>query len=238
MDKLGIFKSNLGDIVLLQIPSGIILYRAIKNNYNNPYECLKPMKCNDTDKVGCYFSIGSSLLSDFMTLEYKSNLFLYSFVLKSNIVVVYGKYTESDIKSHLDDEVKPISFSYDFDKFKDEKPTFELFISEDLLRNTKIEFINVKEINVKSIRKKYKKYYYNTPDITMNELINFHNNYYENMRINKHILIYNNIRYIINDFHITCYRDDDNFLIMKIKCDMIDENNNKLIKKNHLIFDL
>lgn len=144
----------------IYIPEGITLYRSISiskikeqldNNNNKPI----PITCLDTGKKGSYFSIGTSVLSDFMTLEYNNDMILYKYKLNKSILVNNGKYAKSNkTLSHIEVNIKPVSLNYDDAKLP---LSLELFISEDDFNNNEnlISYLDNEIITVDSIKNKY-----------------------------------------------------------------------------------
>jgi hypothetical protein len=74
-------------VKFLKIPRGTLLFRTSFSK--NP---LTPTKCEDTDKIGVYFSTIPSIALG-MALEYKSNMFFNIFKLKKDLNAIEGKYS-------------------------------------------------------------------------------------------------------------------------------------------------
>lgn len=232
-------KSN-NSTILYTIPKNTCLYRSIKTLYENPYDCLKPMFCKDTNKTGCYFAVESSVLSDFMTLEYNSNLYLYSFILKSELTTICGKYTnDENIKSHFETDINPLSFAYDLERINKDLPSYELFISDDDLKKVDIEFIEVKEISVLSIKNKYKEYHYKNIDFIINSIINTYNRNYDIYITEKIPTIIDGNKCLRLKYKMKEFKRDDNFIYIDYEVVYKCVSDGKIsIKIEHIRYDI
>ena len=171
---------------LITIKKGLHLYRSTlydierdKDKFDNNYI---PLSINDveTEKEGVYFAVINPTISEFMTLEYNKDMYLYTYQLTENIEVNCGKYSDvNKSPNHLDINIRPISLNYDLEKLP---KSYELFISKKDL--DKIKFIKKDFITIKQIKEKYKEYCLNISkedyiDYVLNTTINSFNVFIE-----------------------------------------------------------
>lgn len=97
------------------LPVGTILYRA--RNAADPSYCLDPNECQDTGKIGLYFS-DDRLLCVGMAIEYQVDIHLCVFVVTSPIVLYKGKYCFRDINPER--YFKDGAFQFDVDVIEEE----------------------------------------------------------------------------------------------------------------------
>ena len=139
------------------ISKGTKLFRAAKSLETKP----KVRKCNDTGKIGVYFSCFHPYLAETMCLEYRRDLEVEVYEVIENIQnVTDGKYSFRDLMSnesndviinipHIDFEIRSI-----FTNVKEcEKTHAELFLTENEL--PKIKYIGSYHISLESCVSKW-----------------------------------------------------------------------------------
>lgn len=211
------YKNCINTNKIIPIKKGLHLYRSTlfdidkdKDKFDNN-NIPKPIYDDETDKSGVYFSVINPTLSEFMTLEYNKDMFLYTYQLTDNITVNCGKYSNPEIsENHIDIEIEPISINY---KIEELPPSYELFISEKDLN--KIKFISKKFISVNDIKNKYKDKCLNiSKKQYMNEIFNSTIYSYNKTYINNEILF--NKKYKVISVNIYNIKDIDNLITYDI----------------------
>jgi len=230
----------------ITLRKGLHLYRSTIYNVDDYkdkkyfYENNIPKPTYDkfgTEKSGVYFAVINPTLSDFMTLEYNKDMFLYTYVLTDNIIVDCGKWkytnnlendktnTNNVLLNHLEINLSVLSLNYDDNRL----PTsYEVFITEPDLN--KIKYIDKKFITVDDIKKKYKSYCLNkSMEEIINERFNITINFYNKEFINGNNLLYDKYK-VINVTIYNIKKDIDNKISYDIVLTLFDETSNETNK--------
>ncbi len=151
------------------LPAGSIIYRA-RNALDESHH-LKANRCDDTDKIGLYFS-DCPILCMGMAIEYGVDIHLCTYRVERSIILYNGKYSFREINPerffkngkfivdvkilrdenicHYDTDALPI---YDgvsmHHMIRDENMFGEIFICEDELEN--LTLLDVKELSLKMV---------------------------------------------------------------------------------------
>lgn len=91
------YKNCINNNKIITIKKGLHLYRSTlfdidkdKDKFDNNNIPKLIYDENETGKSGVYFSVINPTLSEFMTLEYNKDMFLYTYQLTDNITVNCG----------------------------------------------------------------------------------------------------------------------------------------------------
>jgi hypothetical protein len=124
---------------MIRIPKGIIIYRAAPVVEKSP----RPYLCEDTMKIGIYFSIITPYLSEVHPLEKKRDLWLARYILVDDLLVHIDKFDKSfPNQSHFDCKIGALPPTPWEDKISVRGA--ELFLNSKDLRS--VRFLDAKRI--------------------------------------------------------------------------------------------